>query len=236
MLRLILAPIIAPLSNEPARPVFCEDEWQRLDRISHPKRRAEYIAGHALLRIAANRYAADLGFAQSTAEWFQPPASAPRLKHLPSMLTGISHSQGWALVAIARPPHPAAGLGIDIELNRPRKNLRQLARYSFGEKWLAAHEQNLTEAFFLRWTQCESVVKGSTKTLGTGLLRQQVFSDVNPTGIPGLSGRINHPDLPEFTLSIAGLDNKNASLEILAPASNQFTRLTLDWQSWWAAD
>ncbi|AFU98599.1 4'-phosphopantetheinyl transferase family protein [Simiduia agarivorans] len=236
MLRLILAPIVAPLSDKPASPFFCADEWRRLDQISHPKRRAEYIAGHKLLRIAVNRYATDLGIELSSAEWIQPPASAPRLKHQPSLVTSISHSQGWALIAIASIDHTCARLGIDIELNRPRKNLAQLARYSFGKEWVEQHNHNLVEAFFLRWTQCESVVKASTKTLGTQLLSQQVFSDTHPIGIPGLSGRINYPDLPEFTLSIAGPENNNASLELFTPESNRFTALALDWQSWWAAD
>lgn len=236
MLRLILAPIGEPLSGMPDESAFCEAEWQRLRQISHPKRRAEYIAGHQLLRLAATVYAQDLGIQSATQAWYQPPASAPRLQNAPHILTGISHSQGWVVAAIARTEQTSDQLGVDIELNRPRKNLAQLARYSFGEQWLKQHQQSLIDAFFLRWTQCEALVKASTKTLGTQLLNHQRFSTQYSQGLPGYSASIKHQGVPDFTVSVAGLADHDIQLEILDPMTGQRAPADMDWQSWWAED
>ncbi|BFM12714.1 hypothetical protein R50072_28670 [Simiduia litorea] len=175
MLSLFLAPINR-LCDPRGAEVFCDWELARLAAISSNKRRQEYLAGHSLLRLAA---AHTLGASANNAIWQQPANSAPQLSQHPHLTFGLSHSAGW-VGAVVEAIEPSAKrvekTGIDIELERDRKNLTQLANYSFTEDWLMQHRGHLLPAFFQRWTLCEALVKGSQKKLGTELLRHQKFA------------------------------------------------------------
>ncbi|MDN3640811.1 4'-phosphopantetheinyl transferase superfamily protein [Simiduia curdlanivorans] len=162
--------------------------------ISSSKRRQEYIAGHSLLRLAARQALgvdASFGGTDEKQHWQQPANSAPQLPQHPNLTFGLSHSGGWvaAVVESTGETTNVDKTGVDIELERERKNLTRLARYSFTEDWLHQHREDLLPAFFQRWTLCEALVKGSQKTLGTELLRHQRFASVEPDKQPLNTGR-----------------------------------------------
>ena len=207
--RPLLTFFIAPtdLLCEPHRAdAFTDAELRRLATITSAKRRAEYIAGHHLIRLAASHL---LGFDSQAEAWVQPENSAPILSQHPCLNFGLSHSTGWVAALVEETAHHAATtakVGLDIELERDRKNLEQLASYSFTETWLNQHRDQLQSAFFQRWTLCEALVKGSDKTLGTELLRHQRFF-TETTNSPGhwlYHGRIaaeqqNHLNLAPYS-------------------------------------
>lgn len=151
-------------------------EQARLDRISAPRRRAEFINGHWLLRILLAHH---LGGRPGDFVLQQGEAAAPHLPARPDLRLGLSHSQGWLAAALLS-ASPDQKIGVDIELERPRKNLQALARYSFGEAWPDAQGNHMLPAFFRRWTQCEALVKGSQHSLGTWLLRNVRFEPASP--------------------------------------------------------
>lgn len=178
MLIFYIAPV-AQLCSPNWATSFCSEELARLAQIRAEKRRQEYIAGHQLLRLAAQH---SLGTNLPPQDWQQLPNAAPSLIARPDVLTSISHSKGWVAAAVLRLIQTeqdgcmeSPKLGVDIEIERERKNLVQLATYSFGEQWLANNKHHLLPAFFQRWTLCEALVKGSNIPLGTRLLRGQKF-------------------------------------------------------------
>lgn len=173
--------------------------------MSSNARRREYIAGHQLLRLAA---AHALGKKPSALHWHQPEDAAPAIIGHPNIKTGLSHSGGWVaavLASAATTPVQVAmdKVGIDIEAERARKNLAQLARYSFGGHWLESNNDDLLNAFFQRWTLCEALVKGSDKSLGTQLLRNQQFSAREPMQQGLLLWHTRLDTLPDTSLHLS---------------------------------
>lgn len=234
MITLALAPIGPPFEDLTG---FCQRELERLAQITHPNRRAEYIAGHQLLRHLARQTGHIRDLNDSALHWHQPERAAPRLIDYPHIQTGLSHCRGWVLAALAD-TGGTSPLGIDLELVRARKNLRQLAHYSFGQSWLNQQtEATLSEAFFLRWTQCEAVVKASTRPLGIKLLREQQFiaQASGQSCLLGASARIDHPVAAQISLAI---DRAPRSVTLLhfEPKLQRFTTLEPHWVSWATAD
>jgi len=134
-----------------------------------PSRRTSYIAGRALL-----------------AAWCHKQYGLPAL---PNMLTGphgrpafrdpglpefsISHSGDWLWLAVGEPT-----LGLDVEQQRPRRNLQKLMAHVLSpleQAWVARQNDELS-AFYRLWTLREAVLKASGRGLA-GLSRLQLFPD-----------------------------------------------------------
>lgn len=134
-----------------------------------PSRRTSYMAGRALL-----------------AAWCHEQYGLPAL---PDMVTGphgrpafrdpalpefsISHSGDWLWLAVGEPT-----LGLDVEQQRPRRNLQKLMAHVLSPlelAWVAAQSDELS-AFYRLWTLREAVLKASGRGLA-GLSRLQLFPD-----------------------------------------------------------
>lgn len=202
---------------EPGR-VFSAAELARLARINSAGRRAEFIGGHWLLRLLlAHR----LGGQPADYELQQSAGSPPHLPARPELRLGLSHSQGWLAAAVMR-GEEGQQLGLDIELERPRKNLPALARYSFGEQWPESQGSDLAPAFFRRWTQCEALVKGSQYSLGTRLLRGACF-DAGAPPADGLQVRHACCQLAGATLHLAVCSPPAPSPQLLCYGDGELT-------------
>ncbi|MWN32733.1 4'-phosphopantetheinyl transferase superfamily protein [Gilliamella sp. Pra-s65] len=76
-------------------------------------------------------------------------------RHLPDF--NISHSQNWVAVAISL----TGMIGLDVEVDRPRKNYLKVAKNFFADdeyQWLIKQDDSL-RAFWQLWTLKESALK-----------------------------------------------------------------------------
>lgn len=152
---------------------LCDDEVARYVGMGSEARRAEFLRGHWLMRLAVGYLT---GRAPDSFAIAQPENSPPIFTDVPGLIISLSHCKGWLALLVLQNEHtPTLKIGVDIETERDRPNLVRLAQHSFGDQWLAQHEATLQPAFFQRWTQCEAVVKASHLPLGTRLLREQRF-------------------------------------------------------------
>jgi len=154
-----------------------------------PSRRTSYMAGRALL-----------------AAWCQRRYGCPAL---PDMVTGphgrpafrdpglpdfsISHSGDWLWLAVGEPT-----LGLDVEQQRPRRNLQKLMAHVLSAlelAWVAAQDDELG-AFYRLWTLREAVLKASGRGLA-GLSRLQLLPD---------SQRVETEEVPAGLLRVAESD------------------------------
>lgn len=151
-----------------------------------PSRRTSYMAGRALL-----------------AAWCQRRYGCPAL---PDMLTGphgrpafrdpglpdfsISHSGDWLWLAVGEPT-----LGLDVEQQRPRRNLQKLMAHVLSPRelaWVAVQDDEL-HAFYRLWTLREAVLKASGRGLA-GLSRLQLLPD---------SQRVETEEVPAGLIRVA---------------------------------
>lgn len=151
-----------------------------------PSRRTSYMAGRALL-----------------AAWCQCRYGCPAL---PDMLTGphgrpafrdpglpdfsISHSGDWLWLAVGEPT-----LGLDVEQQRPRRNLQKLMAHVLSARelaWVAVQSDEL-RAFYRLWTLREAVLKASGRGLA-GLSRLQLLPD---------SQRVETEEVPAGLIRVA---------------------------------
>jgi 4'-phosphopantetheinyl transferase len=88
-------------------------EQQRLGELRNPGRRAQYLAGHWLVRVLLTR---TLGGAPTQWQLRERKGQAPEVHgHGDTLSVSISHTQDWIAAAVATSP-----IGIDME-QRPRQ-------------------------------------------------------------------------------------------------------------------
>lgn len=134
-----------------------DSERRRVEQLAAPRRRAQFLAGHWLLR----RIAAE-AFDDLAADWQVEHASgqAPRMHSVRDTARGrvfasLSHSGDWVAAAIGR--HP---LGVDVECPRKARDWQALAKMAFSpaEQHELAQREGLQarDYFILRWTLKEA--------------------------------------------------------------------------------
>ena len=143
---------------------FSEDDWRdfvaegdlaALPRSAHPRRRAEHLAGRALLRAALQ-------------DCTGRPARSHRLRAgangKPECVGGpefsVAHSRGKVVCALA----PAGRIGIDVECLVPGRGIEAIAEQHFSadeRRWVGAR----AERFYMLWVLKEAYLKA----LGVGL-------------------------------------------------------------------
>lgn len=234
---IFLAPIDARPCDAVCNSVFNLDELQKLALISADKRRQEFIAGHYFLRLALEQFT-KTPIAQQRLQ--QLKGAAPQLLEHPNIKVSLSHSCGWVAIALTLSNEELLAVGVDIEGERQRKKLAELASYSFGEAWLTQHREHLLEKFFQRWTLCEALVKGSDKSLGQYLLNQQQFSPPkSQVGGHWLHHcRLDKEIDPKFAqplhLSVALSKPQPIRCQLWQPSGSEFAPLPLRFAQFWA--
>lgn len=148
----------------------CITRWARPADYRHG---AKYRTGESRTASVAARAALRALLAETTgrADWqiIHTPRGKPELR-TPEGRRGpaisLSHSHGEIAVAVATGMPGIRGLGIDLEIIRPRKAYQQIAARAFGPQECRYIEERGLNAFYRIWTLREAM----GKTSGAGLL------------------------------------------------------------------
>lgn len=141
-----------------------EAEQARLDRFRPPEVKQQFLAAHALLRLALSAHTG-----LPPGEWRfgagahgKPHITLPTLSEPPAF--SLSHTRGLVACAVA----PRGSLGIDVERLDRKAGLDALLPRVCSEeerRRLPQGGEALQHAFFRTWTLKEALLKA----LGTGL-------------------------------------------------------------------
>ena len=167
-----------PLPIETLAGLLSPAETARANRFHFPLHRTRYIAAHGFLRLVLSTcgagHAKVLNFEagpQGKPFLVSPAGSAPWLYF------NLSHSGGWALLAIT-----AAGeIGADIEEIRAFDDFQSMARNTFSPpetaNLLALSSDRQLDGFFACWARKEALIKADGRGLGVPLDHFEVNVD-----------------------------------------------------------
>ena len=143
--------------------ILSPQERLRLHNLANPRRRAQFLAGRHLARLAISKATGDAPEAIQLSAFGRPMVQRPLFSGADF---NISHSGDWA-AAVAS---VEARVGIDIEeAKKPRKAL-EVAKAHFRPEEIAELEvikdpSQLQRSFYHFWTRKEGYLKG----LGEGI-------------------------------------------------------------------
>lgn len=146
-------------------------EFERLRGFGADHRRRQYLAGHWLARrLAAERF----GPEPTEWQWHTTATGAPFLHH-PALgnpvAVSLSHSGEFIAAAVASRP-----IGLDVELPRRPRPLREMAAFAFSPEENAAlaavPEATFAEHFYALWSLKEAQGKRSGRGLLPGQARR----------------------------------------------------------------
>ncbi len=177
-------------------------EARRFANFARPTRRRQFLLGRMLLRFAA----ADLtGLSASKLSVLESPHKPPQLifpdgqRLAPNF--SLSHSGEWAACVISA----AATLGLDIEVNKPNRDLDAISEIAFHPSehiWFVA--QPLVErvsAFYSLWCAREALFK-LLCNLGCETDVSLLVGDEN-AGIFQNNGRYRYPfQVPDLSVVV----------------------------------
>lgn len=174
-----------PLTGDPAGllPLLSEDERRRAGRFVRPMDAAAFTLARSKLRQILGQ---SLGQRPESLRFSYSAYGKPSLTDHPEIDFSLSHSGGFAALAIARD----LSLGLDIEAPRPvepeiadyyfaLEEREELARLS-GDAW--------QEGFFNAWTRKEAVIKA--EGLGLSMPLRSFAVSLTP-GAPARLSRID---------------------------------------------
>ncbi|MCC6535807.1 MAG: 4'-phosphopantetheinyl transferase superfamily protein [Burkholderiales bacterium] len=170
---------------------LCAADGCRFEAMSHPRRRAQFLAGRLLLRHAIERT-------------FDAPADRWRIDTLKTgcirlargdsfLAASIAHSRGLVACAIA-----ARGcIGIDVERPRPRRTpWHRLADAVLHPAELAEietlGEHDRWAAFYRHWTYKEAFAKALGRGLSLGFERVRFGSAFRSVSVGGVEAPLFH--------------------------------------------
>lgn len=133
--------------------------------------RHRYIVSHGAVRsILGARLGIDPGaveISRRCARCGDAAHGKPELAAFPELSFNVSHSESFAMIAVAA----GAPVGVDIEIERPRSRLDALAARVLSDdehaEWLEAEPPERVRAFLARWTAKEAYLKA----IGAGITR-----------------------------------------------------------------
>lgn len=150
-----------PLLCDP-QSILDSNERERASRFRFERDRSRYVAAHVALRLSLSEV---LQQNPSQIEFHVGPFGKPALSPDLGWVFNLSHSEGIALIAIARNDH--TDIGADIEVVRHVDDWHALAQehFSEAERHVLSQGQSCASDFLRCWTRKEACVKA----LGTGL-------------------------------------------------------------------
>ena len=129
---------------------------ERARRITGSVRRAQFIAGRALLRHAAARIAGcelnAVAISEHDRGWPRVEVAGTELPHC-----SISHSGHWVACAV----HVDTALGLDVEVANGDRDLDGISERTFSaneREWILS-QPDRTLAFYSLWTRKEAMIK-----------------------------------------------------------------------------
>ncbi len=171
--------------------LLSEDEAERASRFSFPIRRNRFIVGRGTLRVILGQY---VGTKPADLRFTYGPQGKPELVG-EELRFNLSHSEGAALVAVAR----SRSVGIDLERVNQDVQLERIARRICSSRELAALDRvppdKRLEAFYNAWIRKEAFVKATGK--GFSLPVEQVEVSLEPgsparlLGVPAGEGPVS---------------------------------------------
>ncbi|MGI9322735.1 MAG: 4'-phosphopantetheinyl transferase family protein [Pseudomonadales bacterium] len=163
-------------------PRLSATEQRRLGKISHPRRRRQFLAGRWLVQIALrDRFQSPLAYATSDTGALDC--------ELAGYAIGLSHSRSAIAVCIGA----GERLGLDIEPIRSRDclTLAKACFHSAESKQLSAlPPDKALERFYDLWCLKEATAKHRRTSIFSGVLSQKTSSAHSPGSLPAYhSGR-----------------------------------------------
>ncbi len=163
--------------TNPVHAAFLDDsERARAARLIQPRRRRRFCAAHAMLRTVLSRYVEGAG--PASLAFVSGATGKPELdagNASPPVRFNLSHSDGVALVAVAR----ACAVGIDVEGARRDVRIEEIARRQFHpdvvRALLGVDPPRRAAAFLRCWCALEARLKASGTgfaAAGAGLMAQ----------------------------------------------------------------
>lgn len=134
-----------------ARAGWTPAEAARLAALTAPRRRGQYLAGHALLRALLRAPALRARLGGGALQF--PADRAPQWTGAAPVRLGIAHSGDWVFAAAADGP-----LGLDCECHKDRPGWRDLALATCPELFDGAAQPALAD-FYRAWTLKEAWIK-----------------------------------------------------------------------------
>jgi phosphopantetheinyl transferase len=131
-------------------------DLERCTALTHPRRRAECLAGRALLRHALEQFTGRGGLSH---ELRATPEGKPECVAGPAI--SLSHSGEIVVCAVAS----GGSIGVDVETRRPRTPAKALAAQYFSPFEAAWVEADPDRRFRMLWVLKEAYLKA----LGVGL-------------------------------------------------------------------
>jgi 4'-phosphopantetheinyl transferase len=164
--------LLQPISVVDALRAWLDDDevhaaaTRRADVLRH-----RYIVAHGAVRsILAGRLGVGpdaVALTRLCDQCGDPLHGKPVLPDHPDLWFSLSHSESFAMVAVAS----GARVGVDLEIERPRPQLERLAARVLSDEehaeWLEAEPRLRTDAFLERWTAKEAYLKA----IGAGIWR-----------------------------------------------------------------
>ncbi|WP_275099351.1 4'-phosphopantetheinyl transferase family protein [Sedimenticola hydrogenitrophicus] len=159
--------------------LLCADEQSRRQSMVREVERRRFTNARGCLRFILSAY---LRLPAETIRFSYSAKGKPQLASIPTPLHfNLSHSGPLALLAVSAD----APVGIDLEREMMRDNLRKIARKVFGPEWIDAIEPvddlRFRCAFFKQWTQHEARVKAIGEGVFSRGSRQRTIPCVNFT-------------------------------------------------------
>ena len=137
-------------------------ERRRLDAITAPLRRRQFLAGHWLVRDLAARCR---GGAAADWQLESDGRGQPSLRHRHvGLCASLSHSGGFVAVAVASQP-----VGLDIEYPGRPRNLTALAAFTFSPEECRALEDTPDDRQLRKFLSVWSLKEAFGKRSGEGL-------------------------------------------------------------------
>ncbi|MBD0689938.1 4'-phosphopantetheinyl transferase family protein [Streptomyces sp. CBMA123] len=175
-------------------------ERARAARFRHESGRADFVAGHVLVRLCAARLlgvpTAGLVLAQQCPDCGLADHGKPYLPDHPGVEVSLSHTRGVVAAGAGRRP-----VGVDVELAARGGSLRAVARRVLTPAELALVEAapEPDRAFLRQWVRKESLIKIGRATLDTlGQVDLSALPLDVPPGAP-LRGRFEDLYLLDWT-------------------------------------
>ena len=144
------------LADELVATFVTAPDRERCAALTHPRRRAECLAGRALLRHALEQFTGRSGLSH---ELRATPEGKPECVAGPAI--SLSHSGEILVCAVAS----GGSIGVDVETRRPRTPARTLAAQYFSPLEASWIEADPDRRFQMLWVLKEAYLKA----LGVGL-------------------------------------------------------------------
>lgn len=176
-----------------------QEESIRYQSISAANRKAQFLAGHFLVRKMASQV-----YKNHLADWIYSvdPNHQRRLKcrqaEIPELYVSLSHSSDWVAAGISEDC-----IGIDIETFSKQRDFIAIASHVFSESdtdYLKSLDPNeLAQQFYLYWTLKECTAKQDGAGLKFEVSRSQTLI---PATAPELATIVSWL-CPEFVLAVS---------------------------------